>query len=137
MRLFWTLTLIFLYKGHSSEGVNSTLSARPKVVNVGCMLSFNTAVGKVTKVAVEAAVEDINSNPSVLGGTKLNVISLDSNSSGFLGIVEAIHFMETDIMAIIGPQSSVIAHVVSNIANELQVPLLSFAATDPTLSSLQ
>lgn len=37
---------------------------------------------------MEAAVEDINSNPSVLGGTKLNVISLDSNSSGFLGIVE-------------------------------------------------
>ncbi|XP_075106125.1 glutamate receptor 3.6 isoform X1 [Nicotiana tabacum] len=137
MRLFWTLILIFLYNGYSSEGVNSTLSARPKVVNVGCMLSFNTAVGKVTKVAVEAAVEDINSNPSVLGGTKLNVISLDSNSSGFLGIVEAIRFMETDIMAIIGPQSSVIAHVVSNIANELQVPLLSFAATDPTLSSLQ
>lgn len=40
-------------------------------------------------------------------------------------------------MAIIGPQSSVIAHVISHIANELQVPLLSFAATDPTLSSLQ
>lgn len=40
-------------------------------------------------------------------------------------------------MAIIGPQSSVTAHVISHIANELQVPLLSFAATDPTLSSLQ
>lgn len=40
-------------------------------------------------------------------------------------------------MAIIGPQSSVIAHVISHIANELKVPLLSFAATDPTLSSLQ
>lgn len=40
-------------------------------------------------------------------------------------------------MAIIGPQSSVTAHVVSHIANELQVPLLSYAATDPTLFSLQ
>lgn len=30
-----------------------------------------------------------------------------------------------------------IAHVISHIANELQVPLLSFAATDPTLTSLQ
>lgn len=47
--------MIFLYNGHSSEGVNSTLSARPKIVNVGCMLSFNTVVGKITKVAVEAA----------------------------------------------------------------------------------
>lgn len=40
-------------------------------------------------------------------------------------------------MAIIGPQNSVTAHVISHIANELQVPLLSFSATDPTLSSLQ
>ena len=38
-------------------------------------------------------------------------------------------------MAIIGPQYSVVAHVVSHIATELQIPLLSFAATDPTLSS--
>lgn len=88
MRLLWTLILIVLYNGCSSEGVNSTLLVRPKVVNIGCMLSFNTVVGKVTKVAVEAAVEDINSNPNVLGGTKLNMITLDSNSSGFLGIVE-------------------------------------------------
>lgn len=40
-------------------------------------------------------------------------------------------------MAIIGPQSSVVAHVISHVANELKTPLLSFAATDPTLSSLQ
>lgn len=40
-------------------------------------------------------------------------------------------------MAIIGPQFSVTAHVISHIANELQVPLLSFAATDSTLAPLQ
>ncbi|KAK9270253.1 hypothetical protein L1049_025830 [Liquidambar formosana] len=45
--------------------------------------------------------------------------------------------METDTIAIIGPQSSVVAHIISHVANELQVPLLSFAATDPTLSNLQ
>ncbi|KAH9328302.1 hypothetical protein KI387_000410, partial [Taxus chinensis] len=41
------------------------------------------------------------------------------------------------MMAIIGPQSSVLAHVVSQLASELQVPLVSFSATDPTLSSYQ
>jgi len=46
-------------------------------------------------------------------------------------------FMEKDTVAIIGPQSSVVAHVISHVANELQVPLMSFAATDPTLTSLQ
>jgi ionotropic glutamate receptor len=45
--------------------------------------------------------------------------------------------MEDDTVAIVGPQQSVMAHVISHIANELQVPLLSFAATDPTLNSLQ
>ncbi|KAB2050812.1 hypothetical protein ES319_A12G013000v1 [Gossypium barbadense] len=45
--------------------------------------------------------------------------------------------METDTVAIIGPQSSEMAHVLSNLANELQVPLLSFTALDPSLSPLQ
>jgi ionotropic glutamate receptor len=45
--------------------------------------------------------------------------------------------MEKDTVAIIGPQLSVTAHVISHIANELQVPLLSFSATDATLSPLQ
>lgn len=49
----------------------------------------------------------------------------------------ALQLMEKDIIAIIGPQSSVVAHITSHVANELKTPLLSFAATDPTLSSLQ
>ncbi|KAH9328300.1 hypothetical protein KI387_000408, partial [Taxus chinensis] len=48
-----------------------------------------------------------------------------------------IDLSKKDVVAIIGPQSSVIAHVVSHIANALQLPLLSFGATDPSLSSLQ
>lgn len=45
--------------------------------------------------------------------------------------------MEADVVAVIGPQSSEVANVMTVVANELQVPLLSFGATDPTLSSLQ
>ncbi|KAF9618546.1 hypothetical protein IFM89_002241 [Coptis chinensis] len=45
--------------------------------------------------------------------------------------------METDTVAIIGPQASVMAHVLSHVVNELQVLLLSFTATDPTLYALQ
>lgn len=40
-------------------------------------------------------------------------------------------------MAIIGPQGSTMAHVISHLANELHVPLLSFTASDPTLTPLQ
>ncbi|XP_062178372.1 glutamate receptor 3.4-like isoform X2 [Phragmites australis] len=41
--------------------------------------------------------------------------------------------MEKNVVAVIGPQSSGIGHVISHVVNELHVPLLSFAATDPTL----
>ena len=45
--------------------------------------------------------------------------------------------METDTVAIIGPQTSIMAHVLSHLANELHVPMLSFTALDPTLSPIQ
>lgn len=131
------LVFVLLNSGYSLDGLSAKNSKRPDVVNIGSILNFDSAIGKVAKVAMEAAIDDVNSNPVVLGGTKLKLTMHDANFSGFLGIVEALQFMETDTVAIIGPQSSVTAHVISHIANELQVPLLSFAATDPTLSSLQ
>ncbi|PNT75452.1 hypothetical protein BRADI_1g32800v3 [Brachypodium distachyon] len=47
----------------------------------------------------------------------------------------ALQLMEKEVVAVIGPQSSGIGHVISHVVNELHVPLLSFAATDPTLSA--
>ncbi|XP_041018880.1 glutamate receptor 3.6-like [Juglans microcarpa x Juglans regia] len=137
MNMLWLLVLIVFYHGTSSNGAVTNVSNRPYVVNVGAILSRGSIIGKVAKVAIEAAVEDVNSDPGVLSGTRINLTMLDSNFSGFLGIVEALQFMEKDTVAIIGPQLSVTAHVISHIANELQVPLLSYSATDPTLSSLQ
>ncbi|KAB1993898.1 hypothetical protein ES319_D13G063800v1 [Gossypium barbadense] len=110
---------------------------RPNVVNVGAIFSFDTINGKVAKVAMKAAEDDINSDPSILGGRKLFVALHDSNYSSFLSFIGALQFMETDTVAIIGPQSSVMAHVLSHLANELHVPLLSFTALDPGLSPLQ
>ncbi|KAF8029178.1 hypothetical protein BT93_E1752 [Corymbia citriodora subsp. variegata] len=135
--MVWLVVLLVLQSGSCLFGASTNASARPEFVNIGGVFSVNTLIGKVARVAILAAVEDVNSDPSVLGGTKLKLQIQDTNYSGFLGIVEALQFMESDTVAIIGPQTSVTAHVISHIANELQVPLLSFSATDPTLSSLQ
>ncbi|GFP95067.1 glutamate receptor 3.2 [Phtheirospermum japonicum] len=86
---------------------------------------------------MNAAVEDVNSDPSFLHGRKLVLSTHDSNYSGFLGIIGGLQFMETDTVAIIGPQVSGMAHILSHLANELHVPMLSFTALDPSLSSLQ
>lgn len=124
---------VFLTNGLSTHNA----STRPAIVNIGAIFTFDSTIGKVAKVAIEEAVKDINANSTVLRGTTLRLDMRSSNCSGFLGMVGALQFMESDTIAIIGPQSSVVAHIISHVANELQVPLLSFAATDPTLSNLQ
>ncbi|KAH6795312.1 hypothetical protein C2S51_036298 [Perilla frutescens var. frutescens] len=130
--LFWTLSL-----GVLSDGLSANASSRPAVVNVGAIFTLDSTIGRVAKVAIDEAVKDINANSSVLRGTKINVKFRDSNCSGFIGLVEALRFMETDILAVIGPQSSVVAHTVLHVGNELKTPFVSFSATDPTLTTLQ
>ncbi|PRQ52814.1 putative periplasmic binding protein-like I [Rosa chinensis] len=112
-------------------------SKRPSSLNIGALFTFNSAIGRSAKPAILAAIEEVNSDSSVLEGTKLNIIFHDTNCSGFLGTVEALQLIENDVVAAIGPQSSGIAHVISHVVNELHVPLLSFGATDPSLSALQ
>ncbi|KAL5730858.1 hypothetical protein ACHQM5_003645 [Ranunculus cassubicifolius] len=116
---------------------NASSTSRPRVVNVGALFTINSTIGRVALPAILAAVDDVNSDPTVLAGTKLNVMRQDTNCSGFLGTIEAFQMMERDVVAILGPQSSGIAHVICHVANELHVPLLSFGATDPTLAALQ
>ncbi|KAB2623634.1 glutamate receptor 3.6-like [Pyrus ussuriensis x Pyrus communis] len=121
------LFFIVFYRGSSSSGLSPTnVTARPDVVNIGAMFTFDSVNGKIAKLAINLAVEDVNSNPEVLKGTKLTLKMKTPNP-----------FMENDTVAIIGPQYSATAHVISHIADELKVPLLSFAATDPTLSPIQ
>lgn len=88
MNIVWYLVLIVLCNGFLSHGVSTNVSTRPSVVNIGAIFSLSSIVSRVGRVAVEAAVEDINSDPTVLGGTKLRLTSQDSNFSGFLGIIE-------------------------------------------------
>ena len=66
---------------------------RPSVVNIGALFPFNSTIGRVAKVAIAAAVNDINKDPSVLRGTKLVVQMQDTNYSGFIGIVQGTPFM--------------------------------------------
>ncbi|KAB2613632.1 glutamate receptor 3.4-like [Pyrus ussuriensis x Pyrus communis] len=112
-------------------------SARPRSLNIGALFTFNSVIGRAAKPAILAAIDDVNSDQSVLRGTKLKIILHDTNCSGFLGTVEALELVENDVVAAIGPQSSGIAHVISHVVNELHVPLLSFGATDPSLAALQ
>ncbi|CAD5320140.1 unnamed protein product [Arabidopsis thaliana] len=123
--------------GRESFSRNSSSSSLPSSVNVGALFTYDSFIGRAAKLAFVAAIEDINADQSILRGTKLNIVFQDTNCSGFVGTMGALQLMENKVVAAIGPQSSGIGHIISHVANELHVPFLSFAATDPTLSSLQ
>jgi len=86
------LFLVVLYSGLPSKGISS-VSTRPRAVNIGAILSFNSTIGRVAKIAIQSAVDDINSNPTILNGTKLKISMLDTKlSAGFLGIIDCTSF---------------------------------------------
>ncbi|KAL5797854.1 hypothetical protein ACOSQ2_002674 [Xanthoceras sorbifolium] len=115
----------------------SVCCQRPSAVNIGAIFTFDSVIGRAAKAAMEAAVSDVNADPGILNGTELSLIIKDVNCNVFLGSIEVFQLIEKEVVAIIGPQSSAIAHTISEIANGLKVPLISYAATDPTLSALQ
>ena len=72
------LTLILLHgasRGHDD------------VVKIGAIFTLKTINGRVSKIAIQAAEKDVNSDPRILGGRKLSITIHDSNFSGFLGII--------------------------------------------------
>lgn len=93
MRVVWIpVALMILLQGYSLTVAASNLSAIPDSVNIGVLYSFHTTVGQIVKMAIEVAVEDINSDPSILGQTKLNVsMQEDSKYRGFLSIAEGMY----------------------------------------------
>ncbi|KAF5745819.1 putative glutamate receptor 3 plant [Tripterygium wilfordii] len=132
MNLVWLVSILVLCVRSFSEAARG-----PNVIKIGALLTLNSINGKVSRIALKAAEDDINSDPRFLGGRKLSITIHDSKFNGFLSIIGALEFMEADTVAIIGPQNAVMAHVLSHLANELHVPFLSFTALDPTLTPLQ
>lgn len=56
-------------------------------MKVGAIFTLKTINGMVSKIAIKAAEKDVNSDETILGGTKLSISFYDSNYSGFLGII--------------------------------------------------
>nr|GEV56215.1 probable receptor-like protein kinase At1g49730 [Tanacetum cinerariifolium] len=82
-----------LWKGKGINGdarvpSSSSSSITPSVVNVGALFTANSVIGRSVKPAIEAAIDDVNSNQTILSGTRLNLISYDTNCSVFLGMIQ-------------------------------------------------
>lgn len=88
MRLLWFALLLVLNFVILSNGDGNKASSRPDVVNIGALFTFNSTIGRVAKIAIEAAIEDVNADSSVLGGTRLAITMQDTKCSGFIGIAK-------------------------------------------------
>lgn len=84
----WKPNILLFQISASNKLRDTNVHSRPKVVKIGSVLAFNSIVGKAAKIAVQTAVKDVNSDPSVLNGTKLELIIHDFGSSGFVSIIE-------------------------------------------------
>ena len=91
MNKFWLLVSMLFYHGLciSTSNTSVNVSTIPSVVKIGAIFSLNSSIGKVAKVAVEAAIKDVNDDPIILNRTMLKLAMQDSKlDNEFLGIVE-------------------------------------------------
>lgn len=80
--MFWVLVLL------SYLIVSEGASSRPQDINVGAIFSLSTLYGQVADIALKAAEEDVNSDPTFLGGSKLRILMYDAKRNGFLSIMK-------------------------------------------------
>jgi glutamate receptor, ionotropic, plant len=71
-----------------STGLGTNSTTKPKVVHIGALFTFNSTIGRIARVAISAAVNDVNDDPTVLNGTKLVVEMQDSKCNGFDGFIQ-------------------------------------------------
>jgi ionotropic glutamate receptor len=60
MHMFWLLVMIF-YNGHFISTIGTDANSTRSDVNIGAILSFNSSIGKIAKVVIQAIVDDVNS----------------------------------------------------------------------------
>lgn len=88
------LQFLALFLGLFANGAcNNASFSRPAVVNIGAIFTYNSTIGRVARVAINAAVDDVNSHPTVLAGTKLVVKMQDSDCNAFLGMIGGINLL--------------------------------------------
>lgn len=77
---FSLLELVFLH--------NIVYCEKPCVVKVGAVFTFDSGIGRGAKIAMEMAVEEVNSDPEILKGTEMKLIMEDLRCSVFMGSIK-------------------------------------------------
>ncbi|XP_010242322.1 PREDICTED: glutamate receptor 2.8-like [Nelumbo nucifera] len=108
-----------------------------ETIDVGVILDLDTWTGKVGLSCIEMAISDFYATHHN-HKTRLKLHVRDSKNDIVEAASEAIELLKTvRVQAILGPQTSAQADFVADIGNKTHVPVISFSATSPFLSSTQ
>nr|DAD45620.1 TPA_asm: hypothetical protein HUJ06_003850 [Nelumbo nucifera] len=122
--------LLSLHHG-TAEAQNTT-----KIIDVGVILDLDTWVGKMGQSCISMALSDFYATHNYT--TRLNIHIRNSKNDIVTAASTAIDLMKNfQVQAILGPQRSAQAEFVADIGNKTQVPVISFSAASPFLSSIE
>ncbi|XP_044948299.1 glutamate receptor 2.8-like [Hordeum vulgare subsp. vulgare] len=106
----------------------------PAEVRVGLIIDAASPVGKVANTTIPMALDDFYAafpNSSF----RVRILQHDSGGDVVAAASAALQLMTTQgARAILGPQSSVEAAFVADLATRAEVPVVSFSATSPSVS---
>ncbi|MED6111787.1 hypothetical protein PIB30_055569 [Stylosanthes scabra] len=116
---------------------NKKNNGRAREVKVGAVL--DVGVGMVGKMGLNSITMCINdfyvSNPRYK--TRLQLVLRDSQRNVLTAAAQALDLIKNEqVEAIIGPVTPMEAMFVMNLGDKAHVPILTFSATSPTLSSI-
>ncbi|MCO5566799.1 hypothetical protein L7F22_020480 [Adiantum nelumboides] len=136
-----TLLCCLLLLPSLRPGVNAVAHAVSNNLSIGALVDFDSTIGPSVKEALELAISDVNqlisSDSSWLNGSSLSLFLVDSRNNAFQATAAAMELLKQEVVAIIGPQSTTGSHFIAHMCTTLQVPIVSYGATDPALSEHQ
>ncbi|KAH7294358.1 hypothetical protein KP509_28G068100 [Ceratopteris richardii] len=135
---FFLCFLLLMGCAHAANGITGF---GLKNITIGVLVDLDSTLGPSVKESVELAISDINqlatSENGWLNGSLLSLVVVDSRNDAFQAAAAAMELLNQEVVSIIGPQSTTGSHFVAHMCSTLQVPIISYGATDPALSEHQ
>ncbi|KAG8375363.1 hypothetical protein BUALT_Bualt10G0092300 [Buddleja alternifolia] len=115
----------------------STAQETPIPVRVGVVLDMDDYVGQMTFDCISMALSDFYATNGHYK-TRLVLTNRDSKEDVVGAAAAALDLLKNvEVQAIIGPLSSAQANFMINLGDKAQVPIITFSATSPSLSSIR
>jgi hypothetical protein len=90
----WCSVLVIITIISSGRGGRVEGQSLP-VIKVGALLGVNSSIGQVALASIQLAVQDVNSNASVLPGYELSLITADTACDAFQGASSGISLLSS------------------------------------------